>query len=325
VNLSRLAVLASAVGLGACTGEASFMLPSVDAGAPSARYGAVCGAWARRACAYAGSCGNPLVGWEDNGQCVERETLSCELQADDPDVPFDPALVAGCTFPASCLYSAGVTGPPYALPLCLPPGKAPTGAPCVWNSGCQSGECDYAYVPGGTKASCGTCEPALKCACAITQECVFADGGDVACVTLPDAGEACGAPLFACNDAECVTSADAADGMCMTVPAAGIGSPCTTGPAGPTCFSTASALYCDSTEHCSAYAPAAYGDPCALSTGGEGNVCVGAGWCDSTGTGICQPPSPDGAPCEGTTLPCLPPARCLSGACTFPSLASCSR
>jgi hypothetical protein len=84
-------------------------------------------------------------------------------------------------------------------------------------------------------------------------------------------------------------------------------------------------VYCDVTGHCRAYVAAGYGQPCLTGNGGEGNVCVGAGWCDYEGTRVCLPPSPDGEPCEDQVLPCLPPARCLQGACIFPSLATCGR
>ena len=43
----------------ACTGEKSFTLPGVDAGAPSARYQAVCATWAQRECAAASLCAMP--------------------------------------------------------------------------------------------------------------------------------------------------------------------------------------------------------------------------------------------------------------------------
>jgi hypothetical protein len=326
VELSSRAASILVFGLAGCTGEASFELPSVDAGAPSARYESVCAAWAKRECAYEDTCTVSLLSrWEDDDQCVERNTLSCELQAGDPDVSFDPSLVGSCTFPPDCSGAIGVSSAPYSPTLCLPPGKAPRDAPCVWDSACQSGECQYTYGFDGEEATCGTCQPPASCGCTLGQVCVEGFDGGLSCVTPPDAGEACGKPNFLCNGSVCVPTGSGQDGTCEVVPEAGIGMPCSKDVTGPECASATSLVYCDATDHCRASAAADYGDACTLSTGGEGNVCVGAGWCDADNTGICQPPVPDGEPCDGQALPCLPPARCFEGECVFPSLSTCSR
>lgn len=325
-RLSALVACAAALELLACTGEKNFTLPGLDAGAPSARYQAVCATWAQRECAAASLCAIAILArWEDTAQCVARETLTCELQAADPDVSFDPARVSGCTFPDGCAGAPGMLSAPDSAGLCLSAGKAALGAPCIWNAACASGECVYPYGPDGTRAPCGTCQTPARCACTPNQACVVEDGG-FACATLPNAGESCGAPLFACHDAQCVPlgEADAGVGLCSPIPTATIGMPCDTGPVGRLCLSGASDLYCDAASHCRAYVPADYGAPCAASSGGEGAVCVGAGWCDSMATGVCQPPSADGDPCDDLLVPCLSPARCVSGSCVFPSLASCA-
>jgi hypothetical protein len=317
------ALLAGAAAVASCTGEATFVLPAVDAGVPSTHYEAVCAAWAQRACAPGDSCPMTYLSrWEDATQCVERETLVCELQAADPDVRFDPAAVEACDFTADCPGGDVVVDAPESPTLCLPPGKAPLGAPCVWNSACQSGACLYPYTPDGVAAACGACQVPLQCSCASNQECVvYPDRAT--CVTLPDAGEKCGAPWYACNESECVTSEDGGDGLCRELPGATVGMPCTSDLTGPQCESTTSSVFCDSTGHCRAYVAAGYGQPCLVGNGGEGNACVGAGWCDEQSTRVCQPPAPDGEPCEDQVLPCLPPARCLQGSCIFPSLATC--
>jgi hypothetical protein len=314
-----LGIAISGSGVAACTGEASFMLPSLDAGAPSGRYGTVCNAWATRECAYTDACQvSVFAQWESDAQCIARETLVCELQGDDPDVPFDPALVDACTLPADCSAPIGIVSAESASALCLPPGKAPNGAPCVWGSGCQSRVCIYDSTTNGT-AACGTCEPPIRCDCSANQRCVLT-GDVVSCIDLPDAGDTCGAPLYACNDAKCVAASDGG-ATCQVVPEGGVGAPCSTDPTGPDCFFSGEApLYCDHTDRCSAYVAATYGQPCT----GEGSVCVGDGWCDSENTGDCQPPAPDGEPCNDDVPPCLPPSRCLAGACIFPTLATCS-
>ncbi len=323
-GLAALVACATVLGLPACTGEKSFTLPGIDAGPPSARYQAVCAGWAERECAAAAGCALAILArWDDSGQCVARETLACELQAADPDVSFDSARVAGCTFPDGCAGAPGMLSAPDSAGLCLSAGKAPLGAPCIWNSACASGNCVYSYGGDGSKARCGTCQESIQCACADNQECVAKDGGSE-CVTLPDAGEPCGPPLFSCNGSQCLYAGDGGEGLCSATPEATLGMPCSTSLAGPWCFSGTSDLYCDGTGHCRAHEPAEYGAPCTASTGGEGSVCVGAGWCDSMTTGVCQPPSLDGDPCEQGIQPCLPPARCLSGACVFPSQSSCA-
>jgi hypothetical protein len=257
---------------------------------------------------------------------VARETLVCELQADDPKVRFDPAAVAACTFDAGCPGGAVLLEEPESPSLCLPPGKAPLGARCVWNSGCESGACQYAYTPDGVMSPCGTCQVALQCACGSNQQCVVYPD-HVMCLTLPGEGEQCGPPSYACNNSECIVPEGGGDGVCKQLPTASLGMPCTPDLTGPQCASTEATVFCDHTGHCRAYVAAGYWQPCLVGNGGEANACVGAGWCDmqptgtGTRTGTCQPPSPDGEPCEDQVLPCLPPARCLQGSCIFPSLA----
>jgi hypothetical protein len=326
-RFSALAALALATALAACTGEKSFILPLVDADDPSGRYETVCAGWASRECAYTDACKPPVFAqWENDQQCLERETLACELQSSDPDVPFDPALVESCVPPAGCnMAPYGIAVASSAPDLCLPPGKGPDGAACVWDSACQSGNCSFASAAGGLPAACGTCQPRIRCRCAANQDCILLTSTDVKCVDLPDAGETCGAPLFLCNDAQCLRGASGDAGTCLAVPKGGVGAPCGSGPLDPQClFSSATSLYCDHTNHCAAYTPADYGQPCTLATGGESGACVGGGWCDASGTGVCQPPAADGAPCDPDAAPCLAPARCLGGHCVFPSLATCS-
>jgi len=85
--------LALAPTLAACTGEKSFILPLVDADDPSSRYDTVCAGWARRECTYTEACKPSVFAqWENDPQCLERETLACELQSSDPDVPFEESF-----------------------------------------------------------------------------------------------------------------------------------------------------------------------------------------------------------------------------------------
>jgi hypothetical protein len=69
VSVLGVAMAVYGSGLAACTGEASFVLPSQDAGAPSGRYQAVCNGWALRECAYTNACKiDVFEQWEDDAQ-----------------------------------------------------------------------------------------------------------------------------------------------------------------------------------------------------------------------------------------------------------------
>ena len=322
------AALALATALAACTGEKSFILPLVDADDPSGRYGTVCAGWASRECAYTDACKPPVFAqWENDQQCLERETLACELQSSDPDVPFDPALVESCVPPAGCnMAPYGIAVASSAPDLCLPPGKAPDGAACVWDSACQSGNCSFASAADGLPAACGTCQPRIRCRCAANQDCIFLTSSDVKCVDLPDAGETCGAPLFACNDAQCLRGASGDAGTCLAVPKGGVGAPCGVGtarPAVPLLVHDVPLLRSYESLQRRTRPPTTASRARWRRVARAAPAWAGAG-ATRRGTGVCQPPAADGAPCDPDAAPCLAPARCLGGHCVFPSLTTCS-
>jgi hypothetical protein len=321
--LHRLLALAAAVAwLGSCSGEKSFYLPSVDAGLPVTKYAAVCAAWAQAECALESSCYVSVgLRWLDGAQCEQRRTIWCELEASDPDVSFDPTLVAGCTF-TDCSKVVGVA---FSPSLCLPPGRAPDGASCVWDDACAGGNC---AVPvdeyGAPAAACGLCETLHPCTCGPDEECHFVDGG-FTCLPLPTQGETCGPPLYSCTGSECMVPANASTGTCIFIPTATLGEPCNPGTDSPECVGVDP--YCDpTTSTCAVYQPGIYGDPCTDANGGGGIACIGGGVCDLAVTGRCLPPSPDADPCDAAQgLNCLAPAECLNHACVFPSTARCSQ
>lgn len=314
-----LAVVALAWILG-CSGEETFLLPSVDAGIPVTPYAAACAAWAQAECAFEASCYPSIVtGWLDPAQCEQRRSISCELEAADPDVAFDPALVAGCTF-TDCVATLGL--PPN---LCLPPGKAPEGAPCVWDDACASRYCAYGRDAYG-QSSCGLCEILPPpCTCGPDAMCAYKGDEEVSCVVPPSVGDPCGPPMNSCaGSAQCVVPDGGSTGTCMDVPTATEGQPCGTGSLGPNCVGLDA--YCDPVAlTCGVEQAGAYGDPCPSSNGGAPVVCVGGGVCDYSVSGTCLPPSPDAEPCDETQgLYCLFPARCLDHACVFPTTATCA-
>jgi hypothetical protein len=324
-TLALAVAAAVAPAIASCSGEASFLLPSVDAGAPSSKYASVCAAWAAAECAYESTCYvSVFVRWENDSQCRQRRAILCELLGDDPDVAFDPQLVQGCTFPADCTGVQGTAGTAGTPPLCLPPGKAPDGSSCVWDADCRSNFCSYSYDAYGTPSDCGKCETLDLCQCGPNAECVY-HGANVQCVGLPSLGQACGAPLYGCLQGQCVVADGATTGQCTMVPQATVGEACSARALGPDCSGTDT--FCDpNAQTCRVYRPGAYGDPCTDATGGEGVVCIGAGSCDDGASGLCLPPAPDSEPCdEAQGVSCLPPARCLGHACVFPSQGTCSR
>jgi len=304
--LALAAALCPALLAAGCDGESSFAIPFVDAGAPGDRNAAVCAAWAEGLCAHENAC-SFLLTWTDPAQCVQRETLRCELIASDRDVAFDPTRVTACSEP-----DAGDCSVPYGS-LCLDQGRGKVGAPCVWDDGCESGACDYGFDPvTGDPAACGTCqlEPCGG-ACPSGQECILSDDAGAICGTVAGPGDPCTRPDNCTGFYYC-----AADGTCA--PDAELGDPC--GEGSPPC--AGGNLYCDGTQHCSVIMAAPYGAACGI-VGSDTYVCAGSGTCDPT-SGECLPPAPDGDVCDDSQgLGCLPPARCILNHCVFPSFALC--
>lgn len=302
-----VAALFAAAGTG-CDGESSFTIPPVDAGAPGPRYEAACTAWARGFCAFQAACPAQYLAYSQ-GQCVPRLTLLCEVIASDPNVAFDPAEVAGCAEP-----DAGACAS-YGGDMCLGPGRARVGTPCLSQHACQTGNCEYTFDTYGVRSACGTCAP-LPCGggCPPGQSCNFAIDGGVACVRVAAAGEACS------TASDCATFYCAPSGRCG--PLALLGDSCSVdGATEPPCASPDT--FCDATRHCRKYLLAGYGQPCA-STSTDQYECTGLGTCDTTNN-VCIPPAGDGEFCDDTQgLNCLPPAGCISHRCMFPSLAACN-
>jgi hypothetical protein len=302
-----VASVVSIVSFAACdSGEWSFTIPPGDAGAPDANE-AACAAWARAYCAFQASCPAYNIPWEP-GQCVPRLTLECELIASDPEVAFDPARAASCPEPEAgdCARSGG--------DLCVGPGRAAIGAPCLSGDACQSGACEFTYGPEGQPAACGVCvRQPCGGGCPAGQLCnVQVDGGE-GCVTVASVGQPCKAP------SDCASFFCTPDGKCgAAVP---VGAVCSQEPAGPPCGDPAT--FCDATGHCRAYLYADYGAPCAPS-GNDVYECTGLGACDLTDN-QCIPPAADGEFCDDSQgLNCVYPALCTSHQCTFPSPVSCA-
>jgi hypothetical protein len=300
-----LAVLAMSVLATGCDGESSFVIPPGDAGAPGSRYAVACSAWARRYCAILAGCPSVYPAWAD-GQCVPRMTLECEVVASDPDVAFDPVAVATC--PDS---EAGCPG--LVRDLCLGPGRARVGAPCLVSEACETRACEYTYDELGRRSSCGVCAP-VPCggACPTGQACTVGLDGGASCVRVAAAGEPCTA-ADDCADFYCAPATKRCGARAQP------GEPCD-GMNGPPCADPDT--FCDATAHCRRYVLEAYGEPCDTQ-GPDHYLCAGMGTCDFTDN-VCVPPAADGQYCDDTQgLNCLDPARCIANRCVFPSLARC--
>jgi hypothetical protein len=103
-----------------------------------------------------------------------------------------------------------------------------------------------------------------------------------------------------------------------------VGEACSSGPMGPVCLDPSTDSYCDSTQHCSAFLPAGYGERCGATDAGAAYVCTAYGTCNPLGTSVCIPPAADGELCDDRQgLSCLPPARCTANHCIFPTVAWC--
>jgi hypothetical protein len=288
-------------GVAGCSGEWSFALPPIEAGVPDLQYESPCRHWAQAKCDYEARCFE-IISWTDNGQCVDRLALECELAADDPNVAFDAARLAACELPSDC------SSP---LPECWAPGKAPFGTPCLYGQACQSGGCEGA---GTWDSVCGIC--ICDVACPMGQACVVTADGGSACQPVPAAGgQPCTVPDD-CGSTVCVLPGGGGAGVCA--PPGRLGDAC--GGGQPVCGAN---LYCDPTNHCVSLVWVGYGEPCGFpDDGGAGAVCLGAGTCEKK---TCQAPAADGEPCDPHQGPaCLWPAQCIAKRCVFPTVADCA-
>jgi hypothetical protein len=306
VALVALAAAAWACAILACTGQTSFYLPAVDAGAVDTNAALACSAWARAVCAREGLCrGTDPVEWTSAEQCVGRSTLLCEVVATDPSVDFDAQALTNCAYSMDCTVAV------RDLPIdCLPPGRTPPGVPCVFHEACTCGTCAAAPPP---------------CGCPGSQLCVgVAFDGGALCADAAAVGSGCLFPAQ-CTQSYCDLSA-AGHGTC--VPFAAQGEACGDGPGSPVgrqgipCAGVDA--YCDSTLKCSLIEGVGYMEPCgAPPDGGPFLACAGYGTCDPSSS-TCIEPSPDGEVCdESQGLGCMPPAECIDDRCLYPSLSYC--
>jgi hypothetical protein len=316
VGLLALAVAAWAWATLACSGESSFLLPPVDAGAIDTRYADACAAWAQAVCNRESTCpGSDPIHWTDPTQCRTQSALICEVVATDPNVSFDAETLGACQYSMDC------STPARDLPIdCLSPGRSPPGAPCVFEEACTSGYCDT------TTGVCGICaSPSVPCGCPSGQVCAgkALDGGAI-CDDASAVGGSCMLQVE-CTNSYCSLGSDG-HGRC--VPFVGLDERCGDGEGaaigreGTPCAGPDT--YCDATLKCSPIEFQGYMLPCGTpGDGGPWLICAGYGTCDPS-SNTCIPPAPNGQVCDETQgLGCALPADCIANRCLYPSLAYC--
>ncbi|HVT07150.1 MAG TPA: hypothetical protein VHO67_06820 [Polyangia bacterium] len=288
----------------------------------------------------------------DMPTCLAREALACTSALTAPQTGNTPGAVQLCVR-AFMTYSCADfldNVPPLS---CTPAGPRASGAPCAFDSQCQTGVCN-----GVRAAVCGTCgdppglgEDCSASTCARGARCLAA-------------GETCaplGATADACDDTHpcdrglsCLVSGADTSGTCeiagtrvglecggkMRGCDATRGLFCAGAPGSTTCQPLGLAGTMPDGDGGVTAAnpdggptvPTPAGTPCGVLADGSRIGCV-AGTCvpqAAAGLGACVPFAPDGYPCDTAAGPgCMPPARCVpdadgtAGTCMIPNGADC--
>lgn len=262
-------------------------------------------------------------------QCVQRtlmlggSTLKREINLQDcmrradacPDYYFAPDSSRTVENVSACLdalSTQSLTALGFGIyPSCLLSGKRPDGAPCVWNSQCQSGQC------GGGLGQCSTCsaQPGASSKCPSTGMCrtgSFCYNAtnlciDSATVVYVAEGQPCGlgaSPPVACQgELSCESSTSATGAVCTAPP--GVGQSC-----GKRTY--VGAGWCAAGTDCTSDTEGTCEAPGRC---GQVTACDAASYCKtSNGVPACVPRVAAGQPCydSGTKeyFGCLPPAVC---------------
>jgi hypothetical protein len=189
----------------------------------------------------------------------------------------------------------------------LGPGARAAGQPCASDAQCQSTRC----ARDDAAAACGVCaEPAAaEQTCAADSDCVvgLVCTGDHVC-RAPAGAEA---PCDATHP--CAMPLRCADGACKV--ALDMGASCE--PSQDRCNIYAGLLCDPASKTCTPWSSAQVGQACGYTATGYA-LCKASGACTSSAavSGSCLAAIDDGASCspDGPAR-CLPPARCIAGAC----------
>jgi hypothetical protein len=351
----RIAPLA-ALALIACSG-------SDDTGHAIAQ---ACANLAAARCSQRSNCSRPdgtlgpgvdlLETYGDLPTCLAREALACRNELAAPRTGNSAAKVVACVAAFTTFSCADFFDnvPPAA---CAPTGSRAEGAPCTFDSQCESGAC-----AGAVEGVWGTCgHPAVlgqDCSatrCAHGERCLAgarvcaAPGlaGDACDRTHPcDRGLACASDSGATTTGTCRPAGTSAGASCSATSAGcdGTRGLACGGPDGartcrPVGFAGATAAPdggLTAAGDGGAPGPTPAGTACGLLPDGTRAGCVaggcytGAGPATDDDIGTCQPHAADGEACDTRLGPgCLPPARCVplagttAGTCVVPVAAAC--
>jgi hypothetical protein len=273
-----------------------------------------CQQLAQNTCARLAACSPRAVDslYGDVQTCASRLSLSCVMGLATPDAITSTFGVVACAdalanVDCNALLENGLPD------MCqLAPGARADGSTCGSDAQCASTRCARATVAD----SCGTCAPlaAAEGACQVPGDC----SRGLVCT----ADNHCRAPAAVggtCDD----------DHPCR-YPLLCDGGRCAQGlAAGATCSINAdrcdryAGQYCNVSNRCESWLNAAVGQPCGY-TSGAYHFCTASASCsEPVSGGTCQAALPDGAACSASGASCLPPARCVDGACSLAMPGAC--
>jgi hypothetical protein len=336
-NLSMAASASIAVAALACGGGTTG-----SGGGPS---GSACDSYFNAI--YASNCSGTTPPADEVARVRGRFELACTAALALPGIGITAGGLNAC---ANALNSAGCGAD--QLPACrFDKGTLATGASCVIDSQCVSGDCTAGSgSPDGGTLACGVCGAGFNCGnmtCPSNTTCVFQNNTQTCVpVTYGDTGAPCDniqtqcKQGLICNRASNTCSAPAGAGAPCSIdqdcipslvcPAApGAQSTCQNpGPVGTHCnydSDCAKGLGCDeSARVCASISFAAAGQPCGATVRCLVGSCPWPNGANAPG-GACPAVIPDGQPCVDSdpTKTCDTFAQCTGGICRLDGTNAC--
>jgi hypothetical protein len=238
--------------------------------------------------------------------CTARLELACQKVLGAPGTSRTIAGELACANDIMTTSCAAI----YARDL--PASCRATGGTLQVGTGCgDDAQCTTAHCKRTKGSPCGVCGTPDGIDCVLPGDCPYGQmcGGDGICFAPGALGGSCSSVHYCSYGTACRS-----DEMC--------GAPI---PKGGAC--SASNVGCDllKGEYCdgqTCVAAASLPQPGSACLAGL-PVCAG-GTCSTGSTSVCNALPADGQPCDnGAVTPCLPPAVCSSGTCTFPDPSTC--
>jgi hypothetical protein len=248
--------------------------------------------------------------------CTDRTTAACLFGITTPDAVSSGAGIRGCTDAITDLACSGLleNGMPDICQLA--PGARVDGTPCGSDAQCMSTRCARAAASD----DCGLCAALADAeqACVANTDCKrgLTCSADGRCRAPAPAGAACDAMHVCQYPLNCI------QGRCA--PGLMSGEACT---ATEDHCGVYAGLACAPSGKCEAWTNAAVGAACGYTDRGWAACTASASCSAAVSGGVCRAALPDGAACSAAgsdALPCLAPARCVRGTCTFAAATVCS-